>query len=316
LKYQIVFGALFIMSNHNIILPEALKPGDLIGIVSPASRVSPEVVVPARMLLEKMGYRVLMGQYVFETHHQFAGTDLQRSHDLQNMLDHPKVKAIICARGGYGSLRTLQNINWDRFLARPKWLVGFSDVTVLHAALNRFRVASVHGVMPRYFLENDQASFSFETLLKSLSGETLSYSFESSSFNRKGTATGELTGGNLSILYSLRGTPYDLDTEGKILFIEDLSEYLYHLDRMLMNLKTGGKLSKLKGLIVGAFTEMKDHETAFGKTVEEIVLDVVSDYDYPVAFHFPAGHQPENLAMRLGCTAQLVVDEQRVQFKQ
>ncbi|MBN2806164.1 MAG: LD-carboxypeptidase, partial [Prolixibacteraceae bacterium] len=159
-------------------------------------------------------------------------------------------------------------------------------------------------------------SFSFETLLKSMSGEALSYSFESSSFNRNGTATGELIGGNLSILYSLRGTPYDLDTEGKIFFIEDLSEYLYHLDRMLMNLKTGGKLSKLKGLIVGAFTEMKDHDTPFGKSVEEIVLDAVAEYDYPVAFHFPAGHQPENLAMKMGCRAQLMVDENGVKFTQ
>lgn len=304
------------MKQPGTIQPEALKTGDLIGIISPASRVSPEVVEPAITLLIKLGYRVLLGQHVYAQHHQFAGTDIQRASDLQSMLDHPEVKAIICARGGYGSLRTIQNINWDHFLAQPKWLAGFSDVTVLHSTLNQMRVASVHGVMPRYFLENNQTSYSFETLLKSMSGETLSYSFGSTPYNRIGTATGELIGGNLSILYSLRGTPYDLETEGKILFIEDLAEYLYHLDRMLMNLKTSGKLSKLKGLIVGAFTEMKDHDTPFGNSVEEIVLDALADYDYPVAFQFPAGHQPENLAMKLGCITTLAVDANSVQFTQ
>lgn len=304
------------MKQQSIRQPEALKKGDLIGMVSPASRVSPEVVEPAIALLKKMGYRVLPGQHIYAQQHQFAGSDIQRSSDLQSMLDHPEVKAIICTRGGYGSLRTLQQLNWNRFLEHPKWLAGFSDVTVLHSTLNQMRVASVHGVMPRYFMENDQASFSLETLLKSLSGETLSYSFGSAPYNRTGTATGELIGGNLSILYSLRGTPYDLETEGKILFMEDLAEYLYHLDRMLMNLKTGGKLSKLKGLIVGAFTEMKDHDTPFGKNVEAIILDAVAEYDFPVAFHFPAGHQSQNLALKLGCRAQLVVDENGVQFTQ
>jgi len=299
-----------------MIIPEYLKQGDKIGILSPASKVDPEVVLPAIKLLEEMGFEVVTGDHLFAQYHQFAGKDKDRKHDLQAMLDEPHLKAIICSRGGYGTIRTIQQIDWTRFKKNPKWMVGFSDVTVLHAQLNQFRIASVHGVMPRYFLKDNQPSSSFETLRKAITGELLEYPITPSPFNKNGKAAGELVGGNLSILYSLRGTPYDIDTTDKILFIEDLAEYLYHLDRILMNLKLGGQLSKLKGLIVGGFSEMKDNETTFGKNVEEIVLDIVSEYDYPVVFNFPAGHQPDNFALKMGCTAHLEVTEKSVLFKQ
>lgn len=299
-----------------MIIPKYLKHGDKIGLLSPASKVDPEVVLPAIKLLEEMGFEVVTGDHLFAQHHQFAGTDQERSADLQKMLDQREIKAIICSRGGYGTVRTIQKIDWSKFQKNPKWLIGFSDVTVLHAHLNRLRFASVHGVMPRYFLNNNLPSFSFETLLKAITGELLEYPITPSPFNKKGTAKGELIGGNLSILYSLRGTPYDIDTTDKILFIEDLAEYLYHLDRILMNLKLGGQLSKLKGLIVGGFSEMKDNETPFGKNVEEIVLDIVSEYDFPVVFNFPAGHQPDNFALKMGCTAHLEVTDKSVLFKQ
>ena len=296
--------------------PAYIKPGDKIGIVSPASKIEQQFVEPAIELLKSLGYQVELGKHIFAQAHQFAGTDEQRSADIQAMLDNPDIKAIICSRGGYGTLRTLQKVSWKKFCKSPKWIVGFSDITVLHSKLNRLKVSSIHGVMPRYFIENNQSSKSFDSLLKALAGEKLSYKTEPSDSNRKGKSTGELVGGNLSILYSLRSTPYDIDTRRKILFIEDLSEYLYHLDRMMMNLKAGGKLAQLTGLVVGGFTGMKDNDTPFGKNATEIIFDAVAEYDYPVLFNFPAGHQSNNFALKLGCTAELEVTPTNGTLKQ
>lgn len=290
-----------------MLIPPYIKPGDKIGIVSTASIIDRKVVEPAIHLLESLGYHVVAGNNLYARHHQFAGSDAQRSFDLQTMLDDPDLNAIICSRGGYGSIRTVENINWKLFLKHPKWIVGFSDITVLHAQLNQLGIASIHGVMPRFFLHSNETTESFRSLMDALTGQKLSYSTGLSTYNRPGIATGQLVGGNLSVLYSLRGTPYDIDTAGKILFIEDLAEYLYHLDRMMMNLKTGGKLASLAGLVVGGFSNMKDNDTPFGKTVEEIILDAVQLYDYPVAFGFPAGHQQENFALKAGMPATLKV---------
>jgi muramoyltetrapeptide carboxypeptidase len=292
-----------------MIVPPYLQPGDIIGIVSTASRIEKEVVEPAIGLLTRLGFNVEVGKYTFTSFNQFSATDKQRASDLQAMLDDENIKAIVCSRGGYGTLRTLQLINWKNFLQHPKWIVGFSDVTVLHSTLTNFGIVSVHGVMPRYFLDNEKPSFSFETLLKALSGKQLWYELLPIINNRLGKAEGQLVGGNLSILYSLRGTPYDIDTRGKILFIEDLSEYMYHLDRMMMNLKVGGKLEQLAGMIVGNFTGMKDQDIPFGKTVEEIIFDLVTDYNFPVVFQFPAGHCKENFALKMGMNITLEVSE-------
>jgi muramoyltetrapeptide carboxypeptidase len=292
-----------------MIIPPYIKPGDTIAIVSPASVIDRKHVDPAVDLLIRMGFNVLIGNNTFSSFHQFSSTDTERAFDLQSMLDNENVSTIICARGGYGSLRTLQHINWEKFLQKPKWLVGFSDITVFHSALTNLGVASIHGVMPRYFLKGPDPSFSFQTLIAALLGETLNYEMLPVSNNRQGKTKGLLTGGNLSMIYSLRGTPFDIDTRGKILFIEDLGEYMYHLDRMMMNLKTGGMLSHLAGMIIGTFTEMKDKEIPYGKTIEEIIFEAVDEYDFPVAFQFPAGHGENNFALKLGAEISMEVTE-------
>lgn len=295
-----------------MITPEYLKPGDLIAFVSPSGAIDREVVEPAIQLIEKLGYRTWLGPHAFDRHFQFAGADRNRAHDLQLAIDNPEVKAIVCNRGGYGALRTVENIDWKRFKLAPKWLVGFSDITVLHSKLNELGMKSVHGAMPRYFIEKNAPSHSLLTLLNALEGRPNQYDVQPHHLNRTGVAKGQLVGGNLSILYSLRGTPYDLETDKKILFIEDLAEYLYHLDRMMMNLKVSGKLKKLSGLIVGGFTKMKDNETPFGKSAEEIIFDAVRDYKYPVVFGFPAGHQPENVALKMGAEVKIDIQTERV----
>jgi muramoyltetrapeptide carboxypeptidase len=294
-----------------------IKPGDTLGIVSTASVIESKAVLSAADLLRKMGYNVILGEHVFSKHKRYAGTDCERAKDLQKMLDNPEIKALICSRGGYGTLRTLENISWEYFVKNPKWIIGFSDVTVLHSKLNTLRIASVHGVMPRYFIQNNKVSNSFEYMLEAITGKELNYNFATNINNRYGDAAGELVGGNLSVLYSLRGTSLDIDTHGKILFIEDLNEHLYHLDRIMMNLKTGGKLQGLSALVVGSFNGMKDNnDDPFGKSVEEIIIDAVSGYDYPVVFDFPAGHQSNNFALKLGCKANLIANDKLVTLKQ
>jgi muramoyltetrapeptide carboxypeptidase len=301
---------------NTIKVPQYIRPGDTIGFVSTASVIDPNVVEPAVGLLNEMGYRVLKSENLYSRNHQFAGTDLQRSSDIQYLIDHPEVKAIVCSRGGYGSLRAASLVNWDKFDLNPKWMVGFSDVTVIHSRLHNAGVASIHGVMPRYFLSNGDPSESFMHLADALIGKPMFYTVETSPYNRIGKAVGQVVGGNLSILYSLRGTPFDIDTNGKILFIEDLSEYLYHLDRMMTNLKIGGRLDNLAALVVGSFTGMKDNDTPFGKSAEEIILEAVSEFAYPVLFNFPAGHREMNFPLKLGVEAALEVSNPCSTFTQ
>lgn len=300
----------------NNIIPTYLKRGDTIGIISPASIIDKSKVDKAAQLLEQLGYNVVYAQHVFEIYNQFAGTDKQRTADLQSMIDDDTIKAIICSRGGYGSLRTIIPVDWSRFVHNPKWIIGFSDITVLHSKLHCLNIASVHGVMPSHFFENNKPSKSFNSMMDAICGKNLHYEFNPSKYNIYGETTATVVGGNLSILFSLRGTPFDIDTQGKILFIEDLSEYLYHIDRIMMNLKAGGKLRNLAGLLVGGFTSMKDNDTPFGKSAEEIILDTVSEYGYPVAFNFQAGHQALNLALKMGCKATLSINEQKGTFTQ
>lgn len=283
-----------------MITPEYLCKGDTIGIISPAGIIYPEVVEPAIRMLEHIGFRVIVGKHAFEQYNQFAGPDKHRASDLQAMIDNPKVKAIICNRGGYGSLRTATLVNWNAMENNPKWLVGFSDITVLHSKLNQMGIKSIHGAMVKDYANGLEPTPQFQSILNALTGVPNKYEIPRNTNNREGSAKGMIVGGNLSILYSLRGTPFDIDVDGKILFIEDLSEYLYHLDRMMMNLKVGGKLENLKGLFVGGFTNMKDNERSFGLSVEEIIYDAVKEYSYPVLFGFPAGHQNLNFALTMG----------------
>ena len=294
-------------------IPPSIKPGDKIRIVSPAGKVKEEHVLPAVEWLQNQGYKVELGKHVFAKHFQFAGTDKQRLDDLQTALDDPETVAIICSRGGYGTVRIISQIDFTEFVANPKWLAGFSDITILHTCMNNLGVATIHGAMPRYFFdENGNQNENLNTLMKLLTGEKVNYSIETAQTGRYGKVSGELTGGNLSIISSLQGTKYEIDTAGKILFLEDIDEFLYHTDRMIHQLKLSGKLDNLAGLILGDFTDMKDNESPFGKSVHEIVQDAVEECSYPVCFGFPAGHDKKNLALAFGKTWELEVLEQSV----
>jgi len=291
-----------------MIFPPHLQKGDRIRIVAPAGKVSKEKVLPGIELLQDVGYDVLIGHHVFDRHFQYAGTDQHRTGDLQEALNDPLTRAIICARGGYGSVRMIDQIDYSLFLNNPKWLVGFSDLTIFHSVMNSLRVASIHGAMPGSFLENKKPLKSYYSLMEALTSGNSIMEMEEHSLNRNGKCKGELVGGNLSLLYSLQGTPWQLDTKGKILFIEDVGEYLYHLDRMMQNFRLSGQLKSLLGLVVGAFTEMKDNESPFGKSVSEIIKEAVHEYKYPVCFDIPAGHIPKNISLIMGAQYSLNVE--------
>lgn len=292
-----------------MIFPENLQKGDRIRIVAPAGKVQKDKVLPGIELLQDIGYEVLIGNHVFDRDFQYAGTDLQRAADLQEAINDPKTKAIICARGGYGSVRIIEKTDFAPLLKSPKWLVGFSDITVLHSVLNKLGIASIHGAMPAFFLEKNKPSKSFLSLIELLSGGKSQVEITPHPLNRTGICSGETVGGNLSLLYSLQGTRWQIDTSGKILLLEDLSEYLYHLDRMMQNLRLAGQLQNLAGLIVGGFTEMQDNESPFGKTAYEIILEAIWDYHFPVCFDFPSGHIPKNLPIMLGANYHMNVGD-------
>lgn len=291
-----------------MIFPQPLQKGDRIRIVAPAGKVSKEKVLPGIELLQEIGYEVLIGNHVFDRYFQYAGTDHQREVDVQEALNDPLTRSIICARGGYGSVRIIEKLDFPAFMKSPKWLVGFSDVTVLHSVLNSLRVASIHGIMLGSFLENKKPLKSFHSLMDALTLGNSQADIEGNPLNRDGKCSGELVGGNISLLYSLQGTPWQLDTRGKILFLEDVSEYLYHLDRMMQNLRLSGQLKDLAGLVVGGLTEMKGNESPFGRSACEIIREAVQKYNFPVCFDFPAGHIAKNLSLILGAEYSLNVE--------
>jgi muramoyltetrapeptide carboxypeptidase len=288
-----------------------LKKGDKIAITCPAKKL-PNPMDDAVALLKTWGLEVVIGWTVDASYHQFAGDDQLRADDLQRFIDDESIKAIIAARGGYGTVRIIDKIDYRRFSSQPKWLVGFSDITVLHAHLYaNFQTQTIHGQMPVNI--PDATAHSLETLRRALFGEDLSYSFSSNTLNRNGKAEGIVIGGNLSLLVAVLGSVSDYDYDGKILFIEDVGEYLYSIDRMIRTLDRAGKLKNLAGLMVGGFTEVKDNDIPFGQTVPEIILEVVKDYHYPVCFDFPAGHIPDNQSLILGKSLNLSVNPDLVQ---
>lgn len=290
------------------IIPSPLLSGNKIGIVSTARKISLEEIHPATEIIKSWGLEVITGETIGKEDFQFAGTDEERIADFQQMLNDDSIRAIICARGGYGTVRIIDGLDFRRFLKKPKWICGFSDVTVLHShLLNVFNCASLHCSMPVSFPTNTPESL--ESIRKILFGKTLKYEIPANDFNRAGETEGILCGGNLSILYSLSGSVSDIDTTNRILFIEDIDEHLYHVDRMMIQLKRSGKLEKLSGLVVGHFSGMKnlDEANPFGKTAYEIIADTVSEYDYPVCYGFPAGHEPDNLALVMGNKIKLTV---------
>jgi len=293
------------MQHSKSIRPSFLKQGDYVGIVAPARKISEEELLPAIRLLQSWGLNVKLGKHIYSTDYQFAGNDETRRHDFQAMLDNAEIKAIFSARGGYGAVRIIDKLDFSLFKRHPKWIVGYSDVTVFHSHIHKHTgVETLHCTMPINFEKDTE---SLQLLKKALFGEPLSYNYDNLLLNRAGEAEGVLVGGNLSLLYALAATPSDIDTDGKILFLEDLDEYLYHIDRMMMQLKRSGKLAKLKGLVIGSFSEMKDNTVPFGKTAEEIIADAVKEYNYPVCFGFPAGHGQKNYPLFLGRTAKLTV---------
>lgn len=289
-----------------MVLPSYLNKGDTVAIIATARKVSKEEIQPAVAFFESYGLSVVLGKNLFESSNQYAGTDTQRTEDLQWALNDKTTKAIIIARGGYGSVRTIEQIDFTEFKKHPKWMVGYSDVTVLHNAIHKIGVATLHATMPLNFTKNEEAT---KSMVDALFGKLIQVETEENYSNISGIAKGQLVGGNLSLIYSLSGTPFDIDTTNKILFIEDLDEYLYHIDRMMMQLKLSGKLKKLKGLIVGGMTDMKDNAIPFGKFPEDIILDAVKEYNYPVCFDFPAGHIDRNLAMYFGREVELTVSD-------
>lgn len=304
----ILFSLFFLNSQaqKKMITPPYLKKGDTVAIVATARKNIEDNLKPAISWLKNWGLEVVIGSTIGLDNHQLAGTDAQRTADFQAQLDNPNIKAIWCVRGGYGTVRIIDQLDWSRFKKAPKWIVGFSDVTVLHSHLNTMGYQSIHGIMPVSAKASEEAR---ETLRKALFGEHLEYTLPCENMNRPGKAKGELVGGNLSILYSLFGSPSAIDCTDKILFIEDLDEYLYHIDRMMMNLKRNGCLESLKGIIVGGMTKMNDNEIPWGKNALEIIDEVTKNYDIPVIFNFPAGHMADNRALIFGKQIRMEVND-------
>lgn len=288
--------------------PQFLKNGDCIGIVAPARYIEQDKYQPIISIIESKGYKVLRGKTTYLEHGPFAGTDEERLADMQEMLDNKAVKAIFCLRGGYGTIRIIEKLNFDTFLINPKWLIGFSDITILHNRLHLLGVASIHGQMPLNFAGRINNK-GLDKLFDILKGKRLSYKLTSKALNKPGESKAPILGGNVAILSSLIGTPYDINTDGKILFIEEVGEYLYRFDRLMHHLKMSGKLSKLAGLVVGGLSDMKDNNPGFGQTAEEIIADLVGEYSYPVCFGFQAGHIKENYPLVFGKKVNLQVDE-------
>ena len=284
-------------AQKKMIIPPYLKKGDTIAIVATARKNIDDNLKPAISWLHSWGLEVVIGKTIGLDHNQLAGTDEERAADFQTQLDNPNIKAIWCVRGGYGTVRMIDLLDFTKFKQNPKWIVGFSDVTVLHSHLNTLGFASIHGIMPVSSKATEEAK---ESLRKALFGEPLEYTVPCDQMNRYGKAKGELVGGNLSILFSLLGSPSAVNCDAKILFIEDLDEYLYHIDRMMMNLKRNGCLESLKGIIVGGMTKMHDNEIPWGKNALEIIDDVTKKYNIPIIYNFPSGHMADNHALILG----------------
>lgn len=292
--------------------PAYLKKGDKIAIVCPAKKL-PKRIASAIAIIESWGLEVVTGQTVSAAYHQFAGNDALRAADIQQFLDDPGIKAIIAGRGGYGTIRIIDKLDFTTFNENPKWIVGFSDITVLlshiYAALN---TQSIHAQMPYTF--DDATTESLISLRKALFGEALSYNYSSTFPNQPGNTEGILTGGNLTLLVMVQGSPSEVDFTDKILFIEDVGEHEFSIDRMMRMLKRSGKLSKLKGLIVGAFNEIKIEDIPFGASPEQVIWEVVKEYDYPVCFNFPVGHIDHNMAMVVGKKVKLTVEKHNVEM--
>lgn len=300
--------------QQSLMQPPYLKSGDTIAIVATSGVLKnrEDAIEKAKALMESWGLHVVMSKHLYHDNGHFAGTDANRAADFQKALDDPKIKAIWCARGGYGAVRILDKIDYSSLKTNPKWLIGFSDVTALHNQFNILGVESIHGMMCVNLEDRGKAvEKSIESFRKVLFGEPLVYTVDGSKYNRVGVASGQLVGGNLTVMHTMLGSKTSIDTGGKILFIEEIGEYAYHIDRMFQSLKRAGYFDGCKGLIIGDISNIRPNTTEFGRTIEELILDVVADCDFPVMFNFPAGHEPDNQALILGRNIVLTVGKDR-----
>ncbi|CAM2849437.1 muramoyltetrapeptide carboxypeptidase [Flavobacterium frigoris] len=289
--------------------PPILQKGDTIAILATARKNIDDNLQPAIDLLHSWGLEVVIGNTIGLDNNQLAGTDAQRASDFQKQLDNPNIKAIWCVKGGYGTVRIIDMLDFTKFKQSPKWIVGFSDITVLHNHLNTMGYKTIHGIMPITYPR--ATTEAVESLKLALFGNPIRYEITPDPMNRFGTASGEIVGGNLSILYSLLGSNSAIDCKDKILFIEDLDEYLYHIDRMMMNLKRNGCLESIKGIIVGSMSKMKDNDIPWGKNAIEIIEDITKQYRIPVVYNFPAGHIRDNRALVLGSVVHIEVTAEK-----
>jgi len=299
-------------------IPPYLEPGDTIGLVCPAGYMPVEKVSECiRILNTEWGFTTKIGKTIGNQFNYFSGTDEERLTDFQQMLDDPEVKAILCARGGYGFSRIIDKIDFKRFKKKPKWIIGYSDITVLHSHIySNYYISTMHAPMAGAFNEEGYKNEFVASLQNVLTGKKIKYSTGAHEFNRKGEAAGELVGGNLAILAHLTGTNSACKTKNRILFIEDVGEYLYNVDRMLYQLKKSRKLEKISGLIVGGFSEMKDTENPFGQSIYEIIWDKVKEYDYPLCFDFPVSHTERNYALKIGVDYKFKVTKNKVTLEE
>jgi len=297
-----------------ITIPPYLQKGDTIGIVAPAGFMPIEKIQTCIETLDAWGYNVQLGATTHsDSQNYFSGTDDERLNDLQQMLDDRKIKAILCARGGYGTSRIIDRINFKKFRKHPKWIIGFSDITVLHSHIfSNYKIASLHAPMAAAFNNGEFNSPFILSLKDALEGKPSHYECEPHAFNKAGETKGQLIGGNLSLIAHLIGTKSDIKTKNKILFLEDVGEYLYNVDRLMVQLNRSGKLDKLTGLIIGGFTDSKDTERPFGKSVYDIVYEHVNEFNFPVCFGFPVSHDKENYALKVGVKYQLQIQSDKV----
>ena len=294
-----------------MITPRFLKPNDKVVILSPSGKIEAQWVEGLKEVLESYGLIVSVGEHALCGNGRFAGTDEERIKDLQEAIEDQDVRAIFCSRGGYGLARIIDKIDFSSLAKDPKWVVGFSDITVLHNALGRVGVVSIHGIMAKHITLKAEG---LENLMSMLFGREVDYEIPAHELNKVGEATGELVGGNLSVLYGLRGTPFDIDYQGKILFIEDLGERLYHIDRMIQNLRLGGVFEQIRGLVVGQFTDI-DEDDSFAGGVYGVIAEAVKDYNIPVCFNFPAGHVENNQPLKMGAEYYLEVQKNKTILK-
>jgi muramoyltetrapeptide carboxypeptidase len=298
-------------------IPPYLKPGDTIGITCPAGAVSlPDIEDMIKQLVD-WGFRVIVGQTVGTSYFKFSATDQERISDLQQMLDDDSIHAILFGRGGYGAVRIIDQLDFTHFVKHPKWLLGYSDITCFHSHIHtQFQIATIHAHMCGGYRLADYDFDSTWSIFNVLMGKKITYQIELHRMNRIGEASGILIGGNLALLSDLIGTPSDIETDGKILFIEDIGEYKYNIDRMMWQLYRAGKLSHLSGLLIGGFTDSLDNETPFGMSEYDIVWEKIKEFDYPVCFDFPVGHQARNLALKCGVEYKLKVNNEGVEMNE